>query len=499
MIVNSTMFPVRPYFAAISRMSERLGVLQEQLATGKRASSLSELGGDRVIDLTLRARLAAMAAYQQTITLVGLRLELMDQAVTRLNSLESETRADVLVGSRDIDGANLPVAQFLAQNRLSEAIELLNTEVNGRHLFAGNATEGAPVAGFDEVMNGAGGLAGFRDVLAERREADLGATGLGRVETLLAGATVTLSEDGVHPFGFKLDSVATTGGALTPTGPSGSPGALDVAFTSQPASGDQVLIGLTLPDGSTRTLELSASDSAPTSPGEFQIGATAAATAANFEAALNSLLADTAQTELAAASAFAAADMFFAGAGETAMRVDGPPYDSATGLVAATDADTVKWYRGEDAPAPRSTVTARIDDALQVSYGAQANEAGPTELVRSLAVLAADSVSNTDPSAQGFYAAVNARAADRLGADANPQPGSIEGIEMDIAQAKLAIGRARDRHQEHKVALDTMVADIEDVAPEEVAMRLIDLQTRLQASYETISIVSGLSLVNYLG
>jgi flagellar hook-associated protein 3 FlgL len=498
MIVNSTMFPVRPDFAAISRMSDRLGVLQEQLATGKRASSLSELGSDRVIDLTLRARLAAMDAYQQTITLVGLRLELMDQAMTRLNGLESETRADVLVGSRDIDGTNLPVAQFLAENRLSEAIELLNTDVNGRHLFAGNATEAPPVGSYDEVMNGSGGLAGFRQVLAERREADLGATGLGRVATSLAGTTVTLSEDGVHPFGFKLGSLAVTGGSLTPTGPAGSPGTLDVDFTSQPAAGDQVLIGLTLPDGSVRTLELTATDAAPTSPGEFEIGATAAATAANFQTALDSLLAETAQTELAAASAFAAADMFFAGSGETATRVDGPPYDSATALVAATDADTVRWYRGEDAPAPRNTVTARIDDALQVSYGVQANETGPTELVRSLAVLAADSVSGTDPNAQGFYAAVNARAADRLGEQANPEPGSTEAIAMDIAQAKLAVGRARDRHQEHKVALDTMVSEIEDVPPEEVAMRLVDLQTRLQASYETISIVSGLSLVNYL-
>ncbi len=499
MIVNSTMFPVRSDFAAISRMSERLGVLQEQLATGKRASSLSELGSNRVIDLTLRARLAAMDAYQQTITLVGLRLELMDQAITRLDGLEAETRADVLVGSRDIDGTHLPVAQFLAQNRLSEAIELLNSQVNGRHLMAGNATEAPPVGSFDEVMNGTGSLAGFREVLAERRDADLGAAGLGRVATSLAGATVTLSEDGVHPFGFKLSALATTGGALTPTGPTGSPATLDVDFAAQPAAGDRVLIGLTLPDGSTRTLELTATSAAPTSSGEFEIGATTAATAANFETALNSLLAETAQTELAAASAFAAAEMFFAGAGQTAMRVDGPPYDSATALVAATDADTVMWYRGEDAPAPRNTVTARIDDTQQVSYGVQANETGPTELVRSLAVLAADSVSGTDPNAQGFYAAVNARAADRLGEQANPEPGSVEAIAMDIAQAKLAIGRARDRHQEHKVALDTMVSEIEDVPPEEVAMRLVDLQTRLQASYETISIVSGLSLVNYLG
>jgi len=498
MIVTNSMFPVRYGYSAIAEMNRQLGELQQQLATGKRAQTLSELGHGRVADLTLRARLSAMEGYKQSITTVNLRLELMGQSLNRLDSLEAETRADVLIGSRDMNGTNLPTAQFLAKNRLSETIELLNLQVGGRYLFGGSETEARPVALFDEMMNGAGGRAGFRQVIEERRAADLGADGLGRLELARAGTTITLNEDGAHPFGFKLDSLSATGSAVALTAPAGDPATLDIDFTGVPAAGDEILIGMALPDGTVRTLKLTATEGAPTNSGQFQIGADATETAQNFEAALNALIAEKATTELQAASAYAAGQMFFNAAGETQMRVDGPPYESATGLVAATDADTIAWYRGEDAAVPRNTVTARIDDTSDVPYGVQANERGLAELVRSLAVLAAGSVSPTDANAQGFFSAANSRAVTRLSEEHDPNAGSIESLVMDISLAKTATGRAKERHDQHKVALETMLGDIENISTEEVAMLLIDLQTRLQASYQTTAIVSRLSLVNYL-
>ena len=43
-----------------------------------------------------------------------------------------------------------------------------------------------------------------------------------------------------------------------------------------------------------------------------------------------------------------------------------------------------------------------------------------------------------------------------------------------------------------------MVEDISSVSKEEVAMEMLALQTRLQASYEATSLIASLSLVNYL-
>ena len=68
--------------------------------------------------------------------------------------------------------------------------------------------------------------------------------------------------------------------------------------------------------------------------------------AANFKTALEAALKVAAGSELEAASTFAAAEMFFNGPGEPALRVDGDPA-TATALKVATDADTVLWYRGQ--------------------------------------------------------------------------------------------------------------------------------------------------------
>jgi hypothetical protein len=45
---------------------------------------------------------------------------------------------------------------------------------------------------------------------------------------------------------------------------------------------------------------------------------------------------------------------------------------------------------------------------------------------------------------------------------------------------------------------ETARAGVEDANDEEVAASLLTLQTRLQATYQTTSILSRLSLVNYL-
>jgi len=42
------------------------------------------------------------------------------------------------------------------------------------------------------------------------------------------------------------------------------------------------------------------------------------------------------------------------------------------------------------------------------------------------------------------------------------------------------------------------LADVETVSKEEVAVQILALQTQLQASYETTSILSKLTLTNYL-
>ena len=46
--------------------------------------------------------------------------------------------------------------------------------------------------------------------------------------------------------------------------------------------------------------------------------------------------------------------------------------------------------------------------------------------------------------------------------------------------------------------VESVISDIEDVSNEETAAKLLSLQTKMQAAYQTTAIISKLSLTNYL-
>src|SRR5690606_39763654 len=118
---------------------------------------------------------------------------------------------------------------------------------------------------------------------------------------------------------------------------------------------DRITLGFTLPDGTETpiTLRPVTAANATGAPPEFVIGedpATATlTTATNFDNALKATLQRTAESELKAASTFAAAQNFFNAAGEPVLRVGGSDPFTATELRVATKTDTVMWYSGQTA------------------------------------------------------------------------------------------------------------------------------------------------------
>ncbi|HEX2508892.1 MAG TPA: hypothetical protein VHK66_00075 [Microvirga sp.] len=71
-------------------------------------------------------------------------------------------------------------------------------------------------------------------------------------------------------------------------------------------------------------------------------------------------------------------------------------------------------------------------------------------------------------------------------------------IATELANAAATMKAAKDRHHSMESMLLDSLDGIEGVSKEEAAAGILDLQNRLQASYETTSILSRLSLVNYL-
>lgn len=640
MIVNKSMFPLQTGFSILSKMQDKFATLQMQLGTGVKAQSLADMGRDLPVSLSVRSRLSTIEGYSASIEQVSLRLSFFDNALTRMDEIEGQARNSAVQGQYGTNNINMATIPSLSKARLDEVVTMLNSDIAGRYLFGGNVTDKAPLPETDEILNGVGGKAGFRTVVTERKAADAGLDGRGRLASTNAAPSnvVTLAEDGVHPFGFKLSTMSTTSSAVTVTQP--VPGTaplgdqVGVTFAPAPAAqiaeGETITFGFTLPDGTETQLTMKAVTASSGAAGQFVIGADANATAANFKTALDAELVSLGKSELAAASTFAASQNFFNGAGEPILRVQGTPA-TATALRIATPADTVSWYSGQSPsvsavglgrldltrstntvqlverspvspdhgfqisassgttasptgtvvtstggnPAsmsvafgataaagdtvnltltdpngksrsvtltavsglagpgqftvsptadpnetaanfekalklvvseaaadaegnPRQSVSAAIEDSGRVNYGMQANESGYLNLMRSLASMSVETYPADTAEDKNRFDAMARRQQLELSESRNTERGSIELVTMELGVARAALGAAEERHTNYQAQLENLLSDVETVSKEDVAMEILALQTRLTASYQVTSMVSQLSLVNFL-
>ena len=626
MQVSNSLFPVSGAYKSVKSLTSMLEKLQVQLATQEKASTLSELGSDRVFDLTLRARLSRLDAFSTNIDTANLRLDFLDNSVTRLNELESDVRGDLSVSGIGSDGISLASVTETSYARLDEVLTILNGDLNGRYMFSGNSTDSKPVVTADTLINGDGTHAGLKQIIAERKLADAGgANGHGRVDVdqiqlsagipgaanevvisesatangptvtgvattlsdpaaltvspaggtpapatlsftgapdltdgdqitvsvqrpggavedytfaavttlsspavagefqIVAGDadataanfnaafsgvfhdnTVTVAEDNVHPFGIKLTGASTTSSDISIVQQTAAqPNALQFRVDSLPQEGDKVSISYTLPDDRSKiyTFELTATTDSPAGEGAFTIGADTDATAANLSQAIADQLDTIVATDLAAASADVAAESLIAANGETATRVvdPGTGFENATAIAAADPNDTVIWYSGQSTTgSARQTATIRVDESTTASYGVLGNEIGFTELVRATAVMAAETFSTGVTTDSDRYQALAQKQVERLAEANNSKKGSIEVVALELGLAQATVGSADERHANYSSQLETMLADIESVDIEEVAMQLLTVRTNLEASYQTMSRLSELSLVNYM-
>ena len=481
-------------------MRDRLNDLQRQLGTGKLSTSYAGLGLDRGLTIGLRSQLNSISGYQETITQVGVRLELMQTALSQVSSIAQQVKGLVLGSEFKLNGDTQTLGQKTSAGMLELLVASLDTNADGRYLFSGRTVDQVPVETTDHILNGDGLKAGLKQIIDERKQADLGASGLGRLVISGPGPTqTTLTEDAVSPFGFKLVGAVSTVPGVVVTGPVGAPAALTVDLAGpNPSVGETVRFTFTLPDGTSRDLTLTATASTSPKPGEFTIGATPTLTATNLQAALTLSLGTLANTELVAASAVAAGNDFFnTDASNPPQRVGGPPFNSATTLVNGTAVNTVDWYLGDDATDdPRSTAVARVDQSLTVAYGARANEQALRFTVQSIAVYAAVTYSAVDPNAAGQDAALRDRLYVSLIDPPNQQ--HVSDIGGELAGAQIALKSSKERHIQTNSALQNLLQSVEGVTPEEVGVQILALQARLQATLQTTAMLLQTNLLNYL-
>jgi len=481
-------------------MRRQLDDLQRQLGTGKKANTYAGLGLDRGLTVSLRNRLAALNSYSGAIQTVGVRLTLAQTALGQIDTVGNQLRSAAIQSRLVIDGTGQTVEQRTAYAQLDMVLGLLNTKMGDRYLFSGKSVDQAAVETTDHILNGDGARAGLKQLISERLQADLGVSGLGRVVIpAAAGSVVSISEDVAgSPFGLKLAAISSGLTGATPTAPAGVPPAMSIDLgAANPKAGESVTFSFTLPDGTSAGVTLTATNANPPGANQFTLGATVANTAANLQTALTTAVGALAGGAMTAASAVAASNSFFnADLSNPPQRVSGPPFNTATALVAGTGANTVIWYTGEAGGSPaRSTATVRVDNSISVSYGLRANEQGLRSAVQNIALFAATTYSGSDPNAAASYDALT----QRIGQGLSGTPGAqIPDIQSEIAGAQTALAGAKERHQQTRATLSDLLQSIETVPQEEIGAQILALHTSLEASLQTTAMLFKTSLVNYL-
>ncbi|MGE0564167.1 MAG: flagellar biosynthesis protein FlgL [Pseudolabrys sp.] len=478
----------------------RLDDLQRQLATGQKSTTYAGLGIDRGLAVSLNAQLKAIGGFDESIKVISTRLNIIQTTLGRVSDIGHEIKTATTGAPFDPDGSGYTTLQKTAASDLGELLGLLNTQIGDQYVFSGRESDKPSVATLDHVLDGDGVRAGLRQLISERGQADLGASGLGRLAISAPTLTsVQVAEDAVHPFGLKLVGLSTNLTGATPTAPAGVPPAMSIDLGAvNPNAGERVTFSFTLPDGTIENIALTATDSTTPGPNEFTIGATSDVTAANLQAKLTTSVGKLSNTALMAASAIEASNEFFsADLNNPPVRVNGPPFNTATTQVAGTTANTVVWYTGEVAADPaRSSAIARVDAALVVSYGTRANEQGIAWIAQNVATLAAMSFSPLDPDAQQRSQALNARLLPNLDVPAGTQ--KVENIQAELAATQNSLKGAKSRHLQLGATLDEFLNQVKGVSNEEVGAQILALQTRLQASLQTTALLYQTSLINYL-
>src|SRR6266404_1119633 len=398
MAINSVSYGSSVLNQSLLNLNNQLTTLQSQLTTGKKSTSYAGMGVNEGFAIAARAQLANISAFSDTMSNITTNIGIANTALQSMVDIGTTVLNSANSSMQGLNSAGQTIAQQTATSQLSSMLGILNMQAGDRYLFSGSAINTPSVASADDILNGTVTQAGLKQLISERQQAD-GTTGLGRlVITSPTATSVQVAEDVAgSPFGLKLSAVSSSLPGATVTGPAGSPAAVSIDLgATNPNNGDKVSFAFTLPDGTTESIQLTASSATPPPVGSFAIGATSTATAANLKAALNTAIGTLANTSLVAASAVAAGNDFFSAAGTATGSVVNnkaavpAPITGATLLsgAASTDSLTTNFAAGD-------TITVNGTPITFVASGATGNnQLNVTDSVQTL-LTKIDSITGT--------------------------------------------------------------------------------------------------------
>src|SRR6266850_841584 len=344
MAINSVSYGPTFLNQSMLNLNNQLTILQSQLTTGKKSTSYAGMGVNERFAIAARSQLADISAFTDTIGNINTTINIANTALQGMVDIGTTVENSANSSSQNLNSAGQTIAQQTATSQLASMLGILNMQAGDRYLFSGGAINTPSVAPMDAILNGTTTQAGLKTAISSS----------------LTGATVT--------------------------GPTGTPSFVSVDLgATNPNDGDTVGFKFNLPDGTTDSIQLTASSATPPPAGSFAIGVNSTVTAANLKAALNAAIGKLANTSLVAASAFAAGNDFFSSAGTATGSVVSNKAAipaSITGATllsgaANTDSLTTNFAAGD-------TITVNGTPITFVAAGATGNQLNVTDSIQTL-------------------------------------------------------------------------------------------------------------------
>lgn len=160
------------------------------------------------------------------------------------------------------------------------------------------------------------------------------------------------------------------------------------------------------------------------------------------------------------------------------------------------------WYRGDTIQLQH-----RVDVERSVDLGIYASDPAFEKAFRALGMIAQGaygSAGSLENNLQRIDQARNllqdgiSRNGTGLGPFGQEEVGDLENLQSRIGVTQSVIQAKNDKHKAFSEFLTTRVSDLERVDKTEAVARLLDDQTALETSYQTLATVRGLSLLNYM-
>lgn len=130
--------------ARLGSMQVQLGILQNQIATGKKANLMKGLGTDVVLTNRARADFKRIESYLGNIQRSETRIKLMEQG---LSAIQTQTNAviDSVVNQTQEGDVELEFIRRLAVNSYDFIIDALNMKDGDAFIFSGSDTSTQPI------------------------------------------------------------------------------------------------------------------------------------------------------------------------------------------------------------------------------------------------------------------------------------------------------------------------------------------------------------------